>query len=344
MAHEKSTILMLKRARQTARSFSGIDLVRTSCLKPDITLPLLVQPAIKGIDLAGWAATNRNFIENQLLKHGALLFRGFDVSSISDFEKFAEAACTELFGEYGDLPRERESDRVYQATPYPEEKTILFHNESSHLHCWPTRQFFYCVKPAEEGGETPIVDCRQVYAAIPKEIIHEFEQKQLMYVRNFTEGLDVRWQDFFKTDDPRGVEAYCRSAHIEYEWKSDGLRTRQRRPAIMKHPKAGEKVFFNQMQLHHISCLAWEVREALLSIFTPDNLPRSVYFGDGSPIEDSLVQIIQDIYWQNSFSFLWQQGDILMLDNMLVAHARKPYRGARKIAVAMGDMFRGTVA
>lgn len=339
MERDTSRFSRLKLAKRPAINFSGTEMVRTSTFEPRQTLPLVVEPAIKDIDLAGWAAANRDFIEDNLSRHGALLFRGFGVNAVSEFEKFADAACDNLFGEYGDLPREKESERVYGSTPYPEEMTILFHNESSHMHRWPTRQFFYCAQPSDAGGETPIVDCRRIYDAIPEQIIEEFERKGLVYVRNFTEGLDISWQDFFKTDDPERVAAYCRSVGLEYEWKPDGLRTRQHRPAITRHPKSGEKVFFNQIQLHHTSCLAPQVREALLSMFTLDNLPRSVYFGDGSHIDDSVVRLITDIYWQNAAVFLWQKGDLLMLDNMLVAHGRKPFVGTRKIVVAMGDMI-----
>jgi alpha-ketoglutarate-dependent taurine dioxygenase len=313
--------------------------VRSAQFTPDQPLPLVVEPNVRDVDLAGWAAAHADFIEESLYKHGALLLRGFDIRSVAEFEQFAEAATTRgLFRQYGDLPPERGSDGVYQSTPYPEDKTILFHNESSHMHRWPMRQFFNCVKAADEGGETPVVDCRRVYEALPADLVERFEQKELLYVRNFTAGLDISWQDFFKTDDPARVEAYCLSASMEYEWKPDGLRTLQRRPAVMRHPRTGEKVFFNQLQLHHVSCLAPEVREALLSIFKPDSLPRSVYYGDGSPIEDSVVEAVTEVYWQLSTAFAWREGDILMLDNMLVAHARNPFRGSRKIVVAMGDM------
>jgi hypothetical protein len=32
-----------------------------------------------------------------------------------------------------------------------------------------------------------------------------------------------------------------------------------------------------------------------------------------------------------------ERGEVLLVDNMLVAHARYPYSGPRKILVAMGD-------
>jgi hypothetical protein len=47
---------------------------------------------------------------------------------------------------------------------------------------------------------------------------------------------------------------------------------------------------------------------------------------------------VTSVYKQAEIAFPWQQGDILMLDNMLTAHARNPYVGKRKIVVAMGEI------
>jgi alpha-ketoglutarate-dependent taurine dioxygenase len=44
------------------------------------------------------------------------------------------------------------------------------------------------------------------------------------------------------------------------------------------------------------------------------------------------------VYWDTAVSFPWREGDVLMNDNMLVAHARNPYQGERKIVVAMAEM------
>jgi alpha-ketoglutarate-dependent taurine dioxygenase len=248
-----------------------------------------------------------------------------------------------LFGEYGDLPREGVSGKVYGSTPYPPDKAILFHNESSHLHRWPLKIWFFCVQPAQQGGETPILDCRKIYQLLNPKLREKFEEKQLMYVRNYIEGLDVSWQDFFQTTDKTEVENYCRQAGMEFEWlENNGLRTRKIRPAIAKHPKTGEPVFFNQLQLHHVSCLDSAVRQSLLSLFGEDKLPRNVYYGDGTPIEDSVMEEIGAIYQENQISFPWQKVDILMLDNMLTAHSRNPYVGSRKIVVAMGELITST--
>ncbi|MBP5972965.1 TauD/TfdA family dioxygenase [Brasilonema sp. CT11] len=324
-----------------AVSLSQEKWVVTDYLQPGQTFPLVIHPADRDLDLVAWAKTNREFIETELLKHGAILFRGFNVDSVSEFESVAQAICPDLFGEYGDLPRAGESGKVYGSTPYPPDKAILFHNESSHLHQWPLKIWFFCVQPAQKGGDTPIVDCRKAYQLLTPKLRERLAQKQFMYVRNYTNGLDVSWQDFFRTNDKSEVENYCRKTKIDFEWyDNNGLITRQVRPALAVHQKTGEPVFFNQIQLHHIAYLDAEVRESLLSTFGDKKLPRNVYYGDGTPIQDEVIGEINEVYQQSQISFPWQQGDILMLDNMLTAHGRNSYLGYRKIVVAMGEMIK----
>ncbi len=303
------------------------------------TFPLVIQPKADEIKLVNWLQSNREFIEKELLKHGAILFRDFHIDSESKFESFAQAIYPDLFGEYGDLPRNGQGSKVYGSTPYPSDKAILFHNESSHLHQFPLKIWFFCLKPPKQGGETPIVDCRKAYQKLNPKLRDRLAEKQLIYVRHYTHGLDVSWQDFFSTNDKFVVENYCYQAGIYFKWyNNDSLVTRQIRPALAVHPKTGDKVFFNQIQLHHISYLDAELRKSLLSLYKDEELPRNVYYGDGTPIEESVITEINEVYQQSKTSFPWQQGDILMLDNMLAAHGRYPYIGQRKIMVAMGEM------
>jgi alpha-ketoglutarate-dependent taurine dioxygenase len=342
MAQSERQVSKFRRLKQGQRKsvdLSQKDMINQRYLRPDEPLPIVIEPKGIDVDLIEWAGENRAHIESELLKHGAILFRGFKPYSPITFESFAATVCGELFGEYGDLPREAISRNIYGSTPYPPDQTILFHNESSHMHRWPLKQFFFCLKAAAQGGETPIVDCRRIYQLLEPDLLERFIQKKIMYVRNFISGLDVSWQDFFKTTDRAEVEMYCRHAGIDFSWKGDDLSTRQICAAVASHPKTGEKVFFNQLQLHHVSSLAPEVRKSMLSLFDEHELPRNVVYGDGTPIEDSVIAQITATYWKNASCFPWQEGDVLMLDNMMTAHARNPFTGQRKIMVAMGEMI-----
>ncbi|WP_437997980.1 amino acid adenylation domain-containing protein [Sorangium sp. So ce185] len=308
-------------------------------------LPLVVQPAVDDVNLAAWAAQERALVEAQLDRHGAVLFRGFGLRSVPEFEQVAQAVCGELFGEYGDLPREKTGRQVYASTPYPADKAILFHNESSHIPRWPLKQWFFCVQAAPSGGATPIVDCRRVLEALSPELRERFRRLGLLYVRNFTPGFDVSWQDFFHTTDPAVVEERCRSGGMGCAWLPGGrLRISQRGPAVLAHPRTGEQVFFNQVELHHPAYLEAPVRDSLLSMLGEEWLPRNVYYGDGSPIDVETTRAVGEAYERCAVRFPWREGDVLLLDNMLVAHGRDPFSGPRKIVVAMGEMMTGETA
>src|SRR5260370_10534930 len=222
-------------------------------------------PASAKCDLADGARNNRDYINAKLHKHGGVLFRGFGLSTPQYFEQVAAAIYNEIYAEYGDLPREGVAGKIYTSTPYPEDKSILYHNESSHMNAWPTRISFFCVIAAKQGGCSPIVDCRKAYQPVDPAVREKFEKLGLMYVRNFSDGLDVSWPRFFQTDDPAELEHACKNHGLIAEWYGyDDLRVRQRCRGVLRHPVTGELSFFNQVQLHHVHCLDPDVHQSRL--------------------------------------------------------------------------------
>ena len=337
-SRRSSELSKLRRARPRPVDLADIQIVESDVLAPRQTLPLMLRPAIDEADLVDWTRGNNEFVDQKLLEHGAILFRGFQ-TSISVFEQFAAILAPDLVRNYGDLPREKDHDRVYHSTPYPDDQTIEYHNESSHLDSWPRKQFFMCVQSPKERGETPVADCRKVYQALSPELRDKFEERRLMYVRNFIPNLDVSWQSFFRTEDRAEVERRCRESGTDFEWlDGDRLRTRNVALGGARHPRTGEKAFFNQVQLHHVACLPEKYRESMRMTFAAEDMPRSVCYGDGSPIEEAEIEQIRAAFAAETVEVSWQDGDILLLDNMLVAHGRNPFVGPRKIVVAMGDM------
>ena len=315
------------------------ELVKTGYLRPGQTLPLVIEPAVEALDLAGWVRSHRDAIDADLLKHGAILFRGCAFDSASDFERFAKSLCSELFSENGELPRASLGGKVYSPVEYPADKPILWHNENTFCPKWPGKIMFCCLHPAESGGETPLADSRKVLKLITPGIVEKFARKKIMYLRNYSGELGLTWQAVFQTTRKTEVEEHCRRHSIAFEWKDgDLLRTRAVRPAVIKHPRTGEMVWFNQATHWHLACHDPETKRSLQSVFREEDLPRHCYYGDGSSIEDSVMDEICDAFRRAEVCFPWRRGDVALLDNMLTAHARNPYTGRRVIAVAMGDM------
>src|ERR1043165_6947547 len=315
-------------------------------LRHESSLPLLIKPAAAELNVFDWLSDNREWVKSRLLTHGAILFRDFNLATPEDFEKFISILSTELLDySYRSTPRTHLSGKVYSSTEYPAHQSIPLHNELAYARSWPMKLGFFCVQRAAQGGQTPIADSRRVYQAIAADIREEFARKGVMYVRNYGEGLDLSWQDVFQTDEKTEVEHFCKQHDIAFTW-NDGerLTTRKLCQAVSTHPVTGDKVWFNQAHLFHISSLAPEIRESLRSACSEEQLPRNAFYGDGSRIDDAVLEEIRACYRRETIEFDWQNGDVLIVDNMLTAHGRNPYSGFRKIVVAMAEQFGSSTA
>jgi len=329
----------LGRARRRAVAEADRDWVEEGPGEAEGGVPWTLRPAFPDVDLAGWARENRQRLETLLAEHGAIRFRDFRLRSIEEFEAFVAAASGELM-DYEDRtsPRSEVEGNIYTSTDYPPAESIFLHNENSYSQRWPLKIFFYCVQAAPEGGETPLADCRRVLARLDPELRRRFEERGVMYVRNFGAGVGLPWSEVFQTTERAAVEAYCRANEIECEWLGgERLRTRQVRPATLRHPRSGEAVWFNQVPLFHVGMLEDGVRHELLANFGEEGLPSHVYYGDGSAISEAELEAVVAAYEAEKHLFPWHEGDVLMLDNGLFAHGRQPYAGPRKVVVGMGQ-------
>lgn len=316
--------------------------VKSWFLKPEekeLTPGLLVLEAQgKTFNPFDWVTESKSLLESHLVKHGGLLLRNFNIHSVSEFNQLVQSFSPELLDYvYRSTPRTKLGGKIYTATEYPADRVIPLHNENAYSRAWPHKIFFFSVIVAAEGGETPIADSRNVYKRIAPEIRDKFEELGVMYTRNYSKGIDLSWQEVFQTEEKKEVEKYCKEHAIQFEWKegSPELTTRQTCQATLVHPVSGEYVWFNQAHLFHISSLDEESRLSLIKELGEENIPRNASYGNGEPFENEVLDHIRNVYTQEKLKFKWQKGDIMILDNILMAHGRETYKGERKIAVAM---------
>ncbi len=335
-------------------------------------LPLIIEPSGSGKskgELLQWLNSNRASFEKKFVKHGAVLFRGFEIESPKDFEEAAIAIDPNLENAYyGTSPRNLVAGTkyIFTASELPAHYPIMQHCEMSYVKNPPVNIFFYCHVEPEYGGESPICNFRKVYAELNPKIREEFDTKGIITVRNYS-GLESqsrfnlfelkKWNEIFNTTDKVEVERQCREQEIEFEWLEGGnLRLLHRTPASILHPATREKVWFNHLQVfhphgadteysyihahqHNTNTFFWKNFLAVmvkLKSFTTKPIEQSmnVLFGDGSPVPDSYVEHIQEVIWKNIVIIPWQKGDVIAVDNFSTSHGRLPYKGKREILVS----------
>lgn len=304
-------------------------------IKSENSFPLIVQ-ASSNQDIDTLKKQIKHCQTQFLGKTAAVLFRGYYLKPL-DLEPLIRSISPGLMEyDYASTPRKRVEGRIFTSTEYPSSRNIPLHSEMAYTTNWPSILWFYCDIAPETGGETPLADNRKVYSRIPKEITERFTEKGVMYTRTYNTGLDIPWEQVFGTENRQLVERYCRGSGISFEWQNDNiLKTHQICQAVTQHPCTKEMVWFNQAHLFHISALDPDTRENLLISVDEDQLPRNAYYGDGTPIEDQVLDEIRGIYNELQVTFPWKQGDLLMVDNLLASHGRKSYSKNRRILVAM---------
>jgi len=190
-----SSPAQFKRARNAVRLMSS-SLVRPYYLDDERRMPLVIEPSSTDLDLVSWASDRRQFIVDELSRHGALLLRGFSIRSVQQFEQFIDVTSGGALP-YSERssPRSQVSGNIFTSTDYPASEKIFLHNEQSYNLQFPLKIYFFCLLPAEVGGETPVADTRQLLASIRPDIRRRFSEQGYLYVRNFGNGFGLSWQE-----------------------------------------------------------------------------------------------------------------------------------------------------
>lgn len=311
----------------------------TSCAdraEAEDTLPILfAQPS------PAWVAEHRDEIFAWISGFGAVLVRGLSLAKPAEVGDVAAALGVEQMAEReGFAHRVSHSATVYSSSHWPAADPMCMHHEGSYSAQVPGLILFGCLTAPESGGRTCLADSQKVLRALPPELIAPFQRDGWVLRRMYYE-VGNSWTDAFGTEDPAEVDAYCARSWLDHEWLPDGrLRTAQRRGAVLRHPRTGTPGWFNQIAFLNGVTLDPAVREYLIDLYGPAGLPFDTAYADGSAVTVETVDAINEVYGALAVGKPWRDGDLLIVDNLRMAHSREAYTGAREIAVVFGDPVR----
>jgi alpha-ketoglutarate-dependent taurine dioxygenase len=293
-------------------------------------------------DVAAWAAEHRAALRAVVAEHGTVLVRGLGLRDATEVGAVFQRLATGLMTERESFaPRRTYTDGVYSSSRWPSNQPMCMHHELSYTLEFPGLMLFACLDAPTDGGATAVADSPTVLDALPTELIERFEREGWLLIRNYNDEIGASVAEAFGTEDRGAVESYCRANAIELEWQPDGgLRTRQRRSAVVRHPVTGKRCWFNQIAFLNEWTIAPEVREYLVDIYGADGLPFTTRFGNGDPIGEDVVQLLNRVYEANTAREPWRAGDLMLVDNLRTAHSREPFEGPREVLVAMADAVR----
>lgn len=305
-----------------------------------LSFPLVLVPKETCIQSTGdafeWIKRDKEQIENLLLYHGAILFRGFPIESPEDFDSFVKSFSYEALPYVGGAaPRRVITGNVFTANEAPPDQLIPFHHEMAQVPTFPSTLFFYCDVAPPEGGETPLVLSNEVYKGIVKSdklFVDELEERGVVYNRVLPENDDPAspigrgWKSTYQTSDKEEVEKKCADQGTSYEWLQNGcLRTRTATlPAVRTDDRTGKKTWFNSIIAAY---LGWgDVR---------NDRKKAITFPDGTQMPSSAMVNLEKVFESLEIAFKWQKGDVVMVDNKLVLHSRRSFTPPRRILACL---------
>jgi len=326
--------------------------------------PLVVDVGVIGkkSELTTWLAEQRSEVQARLLQHGAILFRGAtNIQNVADFQEVAQALEPELASShpFDDGPRGWRSEHVWDAGAHvvgtPRARQMLpFHNEDSYLPVLPRRLLFCSLRAPSLGGETSLTDCRRVLADIPRSTLakvmgRHYRVRTVLPVELVMQNARLR--------TAAEAEAFARArSGAEIAVEGEHLVFTSSCPAVVVHPQTGERLWVNRLRTRKLTGhffdqflgslnargvlrlralartaaallkprTAWLVLKGLLGLEPhPEGLSASDEWH------------IARAYWKNSVLIRWQNGDFLVVDNLLMAHGRMPFQGDRDIVGAL---------
>jgi alpha-ketoglutarate-dependent taurine dioxygenase len=288
-------------------------------------------------DAAGWVSVHKEELCRQAERHGAVLFRGFPLDTAEDFDRFVAAFGLLNFAYEDSLSnavRVNRTPRVFTANEAPPSVAIYLHHEMAQTPIFPSKLFFFCERPAEQGGATPLCRSDVLWERLTgrcPDFARNCQQKGLRYSNvmpsenDFSSGMGRSWQSTLRTQTREGAEQRLKELGYGWEWLDDGcLRATTPVLGAIHELSAESSSFFNQLIAAY---RGWSDSR--------NDPSKSITFGDGTPLDRNAVGVAIELADELTFDIPWQRGDVALVDNFVVMHGRRTYSGTRKVLASL---------
>jgi alpha-ketoglutarate-dependent taurine dioxygenase len=289
----------------------------------------------------GWLRAHRDEVRSVLTGAGAVVVRGLPIVDDESFAAACHAVTDTTVREHEPFaPREPRPGTgiAHSSASWPPDQPMCMHHEGSYGREVPGLMLFGCLVAPASGGAIALADGAAVLRDLPPALVDRFAREGWRLIRNHNGFIGVGWQDAYGVADLAALADHCRGEDIELTRTSDGaVRTSRRRPAVVAHPETGQPLWFNQVAFLNEWTMEPAVREYLVAEFGPEGLPYTTAYGNGDPLDEATVALINDVYTAHTVREPLRAGDLSIVDNLRTAHSREPYTGDREVVVAFAE-------
>ncbi|KAI8799503.1 hypothetical protein BJ742DRAFT_133531 [Cladochytrium replicatum] len=317
--------------------------VSPSPSSPPVDFPLVLVPSSPSAfkdrsQVLAWLSAHKSDLEAALELHGAVLFRGLPgLNDAQDFDAFGKSLS---WGEFayvnGAAPRTKVFGSVYTTNEGPADTLIGWHNEVSQSISPPARLIFACEVAAQSGGATSFLYGPEAYLKISEaepDFVTKLGEKGIVYVREMSEETNHNlnngrgWKDSYNVKTKEELAVALEKLKVTYEWTPSGnlLTYSPPLPGTRANPKTNLPVWFNSIGGAFI--------DTTVTLGAPSD--KGLQWGDRSAPEHAQLQRIFDLLEGIRVDVDWQAGDVVVVNNHLALHARRPYAGKRKVYASL---------
>ena len=216
--------------------------------------------------------THSTQLVHDLSKYGAVLFRGFDIKTESDFEntilsiKGFRGISDALMSEHGrthvgDLKYVLHTNSVYKTGG-----TLYlggFHTENYYSADVPGYISFCCLKPSDLGGETGLVNMEKVYQGLDDELKKRLEKNTFFVSKWLVSEVAERYQIPVEQ-----IEKICKHFDLPISGNGEYKYILMYKPSIFEHPLTKNKAL--GINLFEIPTLNPEMRKCFMDAYQGD--------------------------------------------------------------------------